>query len=158
MIKDTLILLFRSEENREIFLGRKKVGFGEGKFVGVGGGIEKGENKEQTAVRELYEETGIRIEESALNYCAELTFIFPVRPKWNRVLYVFVVDQFEGEPQESDEIEPHWFPIDELPLKNMWADDAYWMKRVIAGEKLKGKFTFAYDNETVAGHKLKKMK
>ena len=158
MKKDTLILLLRGENDREIYLGRKKVGFGKGKFVGVGGGIEKGESKEQAAVRELFEETGIRINEDALNFSAELTFVFPVKPKWNRLVYVFLVEDFEGEPQESDEIEPFWFPVDNMPMKKMWADDAYWLEDVLAGKRLKGKFTFAYDNETVAGHKLKKMK
>jgi len=158
MKNDTLVLLLRGDNQREIFLGRKKIGFGEGKFVGVGGGIEKGESKEQAAVRELHEETGLRISEDALDYSAELTFIFPVRPKWNRIVHVFLVDCIEGEPQESDEIEPHWFSVNDLPLKKMWADDSYWLEDVLAGKKLKGKFTFAYDNEKVAGYKIKKMK
>jgi len=158
MKKDTLVLLLRCEEPRQIFLGCKKIGFGEGKFVGVGGGIEDGESKEQAAVRELFEETGVTITEDALDYSAELTFVFPVKPKWNRVVHVFLVREFEGEPQESNELEPRWFPVDDLPLKDMWGDDEYWLEDVLAGKKLRGKFTFAVDNETVAGHKLKKMK
>lgn len=158
MKKDTLVFFIRGDKDKEIFLGRKKIGFGEGKFVGVGGGIEKGESKEQAAVREVYEETSLRINEDVLGYCAELTFIFPVKPKWNRVVHVFLVTDFEGEPQESDELEPHWFRLSELPLKEMWADDAYWLEKVLDGKKIKGKFTFAYDNETVAGHKIKNLK
>ena len=35
----------------------------EGKWVGVGGKIEKGESPEECAVREVFEETGLKAEE-----------------------------------------------------------------------------------------------
>ena len=52
--------LFREEEGeRQLLLGRKKRGFGEGKWNGFGGKLEPGETVEEAAVRELQEESGV---------------------------------------------------------------------------------------------------
>jgi hypothetical protein len=34
---------------------------------------------------------------------------------------------------------------DQIPYERMWADDAHWMPRLLAGEKFRGWFEFAED-------------
>jgi 8-oxo-dGTP pyrophosphatase MutT (NUDIX family) len=58
MLEATLCFLIR---DAEILLGLKKVGFGQGKYGGFGGKVEAGETPEMAAVREMAEETGIKV-------------------------------------------------------------------------------------------------
>ena len=39
---------------------------------------------------------------------------------------VFTATEFDGTPAETDEAVPVWFPVDDLPYHNMWADDPVW--------------------------------
>ena len=45
--------------HQRILLGRKKRGFGEGKYNGFGGKIEEGESARDAVVREIREEAGL---------------------------------------------------------------------------------------------------
>ena len=106
----------------------KKQGFGEGKWNGFGGKVEPGENPEQAAVRELWEETGIHAKK--VRKFAEHVFLFPHVPaekKWDNVVHIFLAEEWEGEPKESNEMRPEWFPFSEIPFKRMWQDDSHWL-------------------------------
>jgi 8-oxo-dGTP diphosphatase len=134
----------------EVLLGVKKTGFGAGKIVGLGGHVEPGESPAQAVVREVAEESSIRVDPSQLRELGVVTFRFPARPKWDSVVSVFGADQFSGQALESDEITPEWFPFNKLPLTKMWDDARLWLPRVLAGERVTAEITFAEDCETVA--------
>ncbi|HEY1175495.1 MAG TPA: 8-oxo-dGTP diphosphatase [Phytomonospora sp.] len=134
----------------EVLLGLKKTGFGAGKIVGLGGHVEPGETPAQAAVREIEEESGIRVDPARLRELGVVTFRFPARPSWDAVVSVFGTDAFSGEAAESDEIVPEWFPFDALPLARMWDDARLWLPKVLAGEHVTAEIGFADDCETVA--------
>jgi 8-oxo-dGTP diphosphatase len=134
----------------EVLLGLKKAGFGAGKWVGLGGHIEDGEKPVGAAVREVREESGLEVPADSLQHVASIEFRFPARPSWDQTAEVFATSVFTGEPAESDEVAPHWFGEDELPLTRMWDDAQYWLPRVLAGEHISVLFTFADDCATVA--------
>jgi len=134
--------------NREVLLGFKKAGFGAGRWVGLGGHIEDGEEPAEAAAREVTEESGLTV--SGLVHMASLNFVFPARPSWNQTADVFVTSDFDGEAAESDEVIPRWFGIDALPFDGMWDDARYWMPLVLAGERVWADITFADDCATVA--------
>lgn len=71
MREATLCYLVRGNPPVEVLLGFKKMGFGVGKYTGIGGKVEAGETIEETAVRELWEETGVRASASALQKTAQ---------------------------------------------------------------------------------------
>lgn len=149
MIHATLCYLMRGNPPSEILLGFKKVGLGEGKYGGFGGKIEAGETVTMAAVRELQEETGIKVFEKDLQQMGLMTFLFPAKPVWSQVVHVFLVTKWDGDPVESAEMIPAWFASDDIPFEHMWQDVYYWLPRVLAGDRVRGSFTFKEDNETV---------
>ena len=54
----TVVFLIKGNK---VLLGKKTRKIGEGRFNGPGGGIEKGEIPEESAVRETFEETRVRV-------------------------------------------------------------------------------------------------
>ena len=148
--KATLCILRRSDPTSQVLLGYKKTGFGQGKFTGFGGKVEPGESIEAAAQRELVEETSIQVPIDNLLFAGVLTFTFPNQPAWGQEVHVYRVDNWKGEPSESDEMKPEWFDIDDLPFDRMWDDGRYWLPAVLAGLPYTARFSFRDDNATVA--------
>jgi 8-oxo-dGTP diphosphatase len=142
--------LLRGDPPQEILLGRKKVGFGKGKYGGVGGKLDPGETPVDAAVRELEEETGIQVAVSALAAAAHLTFLFPYRPAWSQVVHVYTARTWQGIARPSREIDPEWIAVSEIPYGEMWDDCRHWLPRVLDGDWTRARFVFGPDNDTVA--------
>jgi 8-oxo-dGTP diphosphatase len=152
MMTRTCLCLIRrhAPTGPEVLLGLKKSGFGAGKWVGLGGHIEAGEKPVAAAVREVAEESGLVVPADSLQHMASIEFRFPVRPSWDQTADVFITSVYQGEPAESDEVAPRWYAEDALPLGLMWDDAKYWVPRVLAGEHVDVRITFADDCATVA--------
>jgi 8-oxo-dGTP diphosphatase len=145
----TLCLLLRDAGPAEVLLGLKQIGFGTGKYVGIGGKVDAGETVARAAVRELAEEIGVRVAERDLVLAARITFLFPARPAWDLLMHVFLITRWAGDPIASREIVPTWFPRAALPFDQMWHDAAYWLPQVLAGQEVTARFVYGDDNETV---------
>jgi 8-oxo-dGTP diphosphatase len=145
----TLCLLVRGNPPQEILLGMKKAGFGANKYNGFGGKVEGEETIAIAAIREMEEETGVRVRLEDLRRVGHLTFLFPEKPEWEQVVHVYLAREWEGEPAESAEMVPTWVAVGDIPYERMWDDDAYWLPRVLAGERVRATFTYNADNESV---------
>jgi 8-oxo-dGTP diphosphatase len=145
----TLCILIRGDPAHEILLGMKKARFGAGKYNGFGGKVEEGETVAEATVREMREETGVDVRLEDLERVGRLTFLFPYRPEWEQVVHVYLARRWQGTPQESDEMAPAWFAVDDIPYEQMWDDDLYWLPRVLGGERVRATFTYQADNQTV---------
>ncbi len=151
MRKATLCFLLRkTETGQEVLLAMKKRGFGQGKWNGVGGKVDN-ETIEAAARRETIEEIGVEVTE--LEKVAVLTFYFIPDPDLNQEVHVFLARSWKGEPAESEEMMPRWCAYDDVPYNSMWADDEFWLPKVLRGEKLNAVFTFS-DDETIVNHKI----
>ena len=146
----TLCLLVRGSPPQEILLGMKKARFGANKYNGFGGKVEDGETIVEATVREMREETGVDVRPEDLVRVGHLTFLFPYQPDWEQVVHVYLARRWQGLPQETDEMVPAWFAVDDIPYEQMWDDDLYWLPRVLAGERVRATFTYRADNQTVA--------
>lgn len=150
LTQTTLCLPLQGNPPRHVLLGLKKMGFGVSKVTGIGGKVEMGETVAEAALRELEEEVGLRAREPDLEPVGQLTFLFPFKPSFSQLVYVFLVKQWEGEPEEGREVVPTWFALDRVPFERMWHDATFWFPPIMAGERIRARFTFQEDNETVA--------
>jgi 8-oxo-dGTP pyrophosphatase MutT (NUDIX family) len=130
-----------------VLLGMKKRGFGAGKWNGIGGKVGYNEEIKDAAVREVWEECLVHVKD--VERVAQLSFSWPMKPEWDQLVHVFVAKSWDGFPTETEEVRPAWFDTDGLPYKKMWADDPHWLPKVLKGERIRAKFVFASDNETV---------
>ncbi len=153
MVQATICFLI-ADNPRRVLLGLKKRGFGAGKYNGFGGKLADGEDVRSAAVREVREECGLEVHPGDLVPAGRLRFLFPFRPEFDHDVRVFRVCAWRGEPRESEEMRPEWFRVGEIPYDRMWQDDGHWLPRVLEGDVIEGEFTFAADNETVAGFSL----
>jgi 8-oxo-dGTP diphosphatase len=144
-------LLRAGPDGDEVLLGEKRRGLGAGNVVGPGGKREPGETAVETAVREVAEEIGVTLAASGLEARGTLDYRFPFRPSWSQRSDVFVARRWVGVPTASDELEPRWIPLDDVPYDRMWDDARYWLPAVLRGGSVDARFTFAEDCATVSG-------
>jgi len=125
-------ICFCIRENQVLLGMKKKDAFGVGKWNGFGGKVDEGETPKQAAVRELKEESRLVADEDSLRKVAHIRFYFGTEPKFE--CHVYLIHDWRGEPRETNEMIPKWFPLDSLPYADMWAADAAWIPLILAGE------------------------
>lgn len=136
--------------NSRLLLMHKKTGLGKGKINAPGGRIEDGETPEQAAVREMEEE--VRITPLQPEKRVELFFQF--KTGYSLHGHVFFAETYEGEPEETDEADPFWVALEDIPYDDMWADDRVWLPEALSGTHLKGYFIF--DGNEMVSYRLEK--
>lgn len=139
VIKDGQMLLIKS-----------KRGVSKGKWNGPGGHLNSGETPLEAAVRETLEETGIVPLDPEFMGVNE----FYIRSECAMRAHIFVAREFEGEPQETEEGVPQWFPLDAIPLGEMWPDDEIWFPLMLEGKKFSGRFYYDEDYRNMLRHEI----
>jgi len=131
-------------EHPYILLAMKKRGFGAGRWNGYGGKVKGRESVEESAVREIEEESRIKV--SRLEKMGVIDFEFQKAPGDILEVHFFHILDYKGEAIETEEMRPRWFDIEKLPYNKMWPDDRYWMPIFLRGEKFKGRIYFKDQN------------
>ncbi len=144
----TATCIFVAEEDR-LLLIRKKRGLGEGKINAAGGKLEPGETPEACACREIKEELGITVSE--VIHCGENLFQFA--DGYSMHVHIFITNQYEGQPIETDEAIPLWVDIDNIPYSEMWEDDYLWIPLMLKKKPFKGHYIF--DGDKMLDHRLR---
>jgi len=134
-ITATLMFVFR---DNEVLLIRKKRGLGKGKINGPGGKLEPGESLLECAIRETKEE--VCITPHTISPAGELFFQFVDGLSIH--CSVFRSEGYSGQPSETEEANPFWCSLDELPFDEMWEDDVTWFDLLIKKTYFTGNYIF----------------
>jgi 8-oxo-dGTP diphosphatase len=127
-----------------VLLGKKHddAEVGAGTINAPGGKQEPGETALECAVREVPDETGIRIEPTSTLHIATLTAVGPTK---TRIVEVFWTNSFKGELQATAEMVPGWYEASKLPFDQMLGADPYWFERAVRGERFCARITYGTD-------------
>lgn len=106
-----------------------------------GGHVEPGEAFAASVIREVYEETGLTIENPVLCGVKQ----FQTRRDERYVVFLYKADRFRGELKSSDEGEVFWIPRETLPTYPL-APDFLDMVRVFEDDEL-SEFYYTNDQE-----------
>lgn len=146
MPEETICTQIYLVKNGQVCLPLKKRGFGINWHNGYGGKVKQGEVLEESAKRELKEESGVE----ALNLEKRAILHFNFLHSGKKIVsHLYICKEFFGEPEESDEMKPFWFSFENIPYDKMWPDDIHWMPKFLAGEKFEGVFNFLDDKPTI---------
>lgn len=126
-----LLLLHRNKKPNDVH---------EGKWIGVGGKLKKGETPEECAIREIKEETGLTVHHP--QFIGHITFP-EFTPDNDWYTYVFRVTEFEGEVGPCDEGTLEWVPYNEVLAKPTWEGDSIFLEWILAKAPFfSAKFTY----------------
>lgn len=135
-----LALIF---DNEKVLLAMKKRRYGAGKWNGYGGKLEPGETVEESLVREVREESGLRVKD--FDKIGLVTYVSDVEDDPMEV-HVYKIIKYEGEPVETEEMTPKWFKYSEIPFDDMWLGDRELFPLFYGGKKIVANYHFIDDD------------
>lgn len=119
-------LCYIEKNNSYLMLHRvkKEVDANKDKWIGVGGKFMEGETPEECLLREVWEETGLKL--TKYRFRGIVSF---VSDKWeDEYMHLFTATEYEGEVTECDEGELVWVPKEQLFHLNLWEGDKIFLK------------------------------
>ncbi|MFI5412714.1 MAG: 8-oxo-dGTP diphosphatase [Candidatus Micrarchaeales archaeon] len=139
----------------KLLLKRSTRGISKSKWNGVGGKITEGESPEENAIRETLEESGLTVKN--LFYHGLMNFHNFGKDDVDFAVHLFSTKDFSGEllPLSDDNGELQWFPLNGLPMNDMWKDDEYWLPHMLKMEKFDADFYFDETNKKIVRHEIK---
>jgi len=138
----------------KVCLAMKKRGFGVGMWNGSGGKPQEVESVSQASIREVEEELGVKVIQMA-KY-AEIDFILQKEETLVK-MHAFLVTDWQGELQETEEMKPEWFDIENIPYDKMWQADRQWLPLIFSGKKIKACYTYACEGGEVETSEINEM-
>ena len=135
----TLCYVRRDGQTLMIHRVKKDNDIHQGKWNGLGGKLNPGESPDECAVREIYEESGLRVRDPQLK--GFLTFpAFAKDEDW--YVFVYVAKDFEGELIDSPEGDLRWVDDADLTSLNLWEGDPIFLPWLDKPGVFSGKFTY----------------
>ncbi len=125
---------------------KKEGGMHKGKWNGLGGKIDEGETPEECAVREVFEESGLRITE--LKFAGVVSFPENVKgagESW--IVFIFRAEKFGGELiGDSKEGELAWIENEKLLGLTLNGGDKWFLPFVLENRLFSAKLVYRENN------------
>lgn len=138
MLETTLCYIFKNNEILMLYRNKKENDVHEGKWNGLGGKLEQGETPLQCVLREVYEESGLRlINTTLIGAC-----YYPNFNNSEELMYVYLSDEFEGQISECNEGDLYWKAKDEIMALNLWESDRFFLPYVLNKQYFIGQFQY----------------
>jgi 8-oxo-dGTP diphosphatase len=132
--------------NGKVLLQRRAPGrVWAGRLNGPGGKVDPGETPEAAVVREVAEETGVRLVTPIFHGQLDLLFGDPAVARLRVFVYTGALG--EGRPRGGREGRLRWFAEDRLPYDELWPDMRYWLPIILAGGRVEGACSYDQDGE-----------
>lgn len=126
MKNTTLCYLEKDGQYLMLHRVKKRNDLNEGKWVGVGGKLEENESPEECLVREVMEETGLRL--TRWHYRGIVTF---VSDRWEgEYMHLYTADGFDGEMTDCAEGMLEWIPKERVLSLPMWPGDVVFFRLI----------------------------
>lgn len=144
--KTTLAYIENGDTYLMIHRTKKKNDPNEGKWIGVGGHVEKGESIHAAMKREIMEETGLKV--LGFRYMGYVDFLNTQCP--SERMYIYKVPRYEGEMIECNEGDLMFVKKEEIGNLNLWEGDRVFMPLLEVEGKKPFELTLVYEgNELV---------
>lgn len=145
----TLLYVMDDDKTLMLYRNKREKDYHKGKWNGLGGKFEPKESPEECAIRELKEESGLNAKNLILK--GHITFpLFDGVDDW--YVFVFIIDQFDGELIDSEEGELRWIPNNELKSLNLWEGDQIFIDWLFQDKCFSAKFN--YENGHFIDHEV----
>ena len=150
MILSTLCYIEKDDKYLMLHRTKKKNDINKDKWLGIGGKFEEGESPEECIVREVMEETGLKLNSYQLR-----TIVTYVSTNWEtEYMYVFTSNDFTGDLIECNEGDLQWIDKKEVTKLNTWEGDKILVEKLQNDSSF---FTvkFEYDGDKLVKYNLK---
>ena len=126
MILSTLCYIEKDNKYLMLHRTKKKNDINKDKWLGIGGKFEEGESPEECIVREVMEETGLKLNSYQLR-----TIVTYVSTNWEtEYMYVFTSNDFSGNLIECNEGDLQWIDKKEVTKLNTWEGDKIFVEKL----------------------------
>ena len=149
MLNTTLCYIERGDEYLMLHRVKKENDINRDKWIGLGGKFKEDESPEECLLREVYEESGLRL--TSWRYRGIVTF---VNTKCSsEYMHLFTADGFEGTVGPCDEGELEWIKQSELMKLTLWEGDRIFLRLLDSNEPFFS-LKLSYDGDELIGAKL----
>ena len=138
MINSTLCYIEKDGRILMLFRNKKINDPCAGKWVGIGGKFEPGEDADSCLLREVWEETGLKL--TSFHFHGIIHFKSNELP--DEDMYLYSADGFEGEDPagefgtvfDCNEGDLKWIPKEKVTSLNLWEGDRYFLEPLLKGQ------------------------
>ncbi len=144
-------LCYLKQNNKTLMLHRvkKENDMHEGKWNGLGGKFEPGETPEECVIREIEEESGLKIINPTLHGWISFPAFDDIKD-W--FVFIFSSTEFSGELIDSDEGNLEWIEDEKISSLNLWEGDKIFMDWTNKNKFFSAKFI--YKNKKLKSHSV----
>ena len=145
-------LCYIENNNQYLMLHRTKKpnDINEGKWIGVGGHVERDESPEECLVREVREETGLTL--TAYKFRGLITFVNSKCE--SELMCVFTADGYTGELITCNEGELRWVDKTQVPNLPTWEGDRVFLDLLLSNEERFFSIKLQYEGDQLVEKKI----